>query len=46
MVNYFHLCMFHDQSNLMFVIVMHKWVGLIQGVYTEIADSIMKDVLE
>lgn len=41
-----YLCMFHDQSNLMFVIVMHKWVGIIQEAYTEIADSIMKDVLE
>lgn len=39
-----YLCMFHDQSNLLFVIVMHKWVGLIQEVYTEIADSISEEI--
>ena len=41
-----YLCMFHDQSNLLFVIVMHKWVGLIQEVYTEIADSISEEIRE
>lgn len=41
-----YLCLFYDQSNLMFVIVMHRWVGLIQEVYSEIGDSFMKDVLE
>lgn len=41
-----YLCMFHDQRNLMFVIVMHKWVGLIQEVYTEIADSISEEIRE
>ena len=40
-----YLCLFHDQSNLMFVIVMHKWVGLIQEVYSEIGDSFIKDAL-
>ena len=40
-----YLCMFHDQSNLMFVMVMHKWVGLIQEVYSEIGDSIMDMIL-
>ena len=39
-----YLCMFHDQRNLMFVMVMHKWVGLIQEVYTEIADSISEEI--
>ena len=41
-----YLCMFHDQRNLMFLMVMHKWVGLIQEVYTEIADSISEEIRE
>ena len=41
-----YLCMFHDQRNLMFVMVMHKWVGLIQEVYTEIVDSIWEEIRE
>ena len=38
-----YLCLFHDQRNMIFMLVMHKWVGLIQEVYTEIAESLNKE---